>query len=73
MAGGCAEVGACLAGAVEAERDGAGRGAAARDGAAAGDGRRAYVEADLADGRGEAARRPPLGREDLLPIFCAEG
>lgn len=34
----------------------------------AGADRRVVVEAERAGARGGAARRPPLGRDDLLPI-----
>lgn len=66
VAGGGAGVDFCFAGAVDAEREAAGRDEAERAGAGAE--RRAEVDADRAGGRGDAARRPPLGREDLLPI-----
>lgn len=37
-------------------------------GGGAGVDRRAAVEAERAGARGDAARRPPLGRDDLLPM-----
>lgn len=76
MAGGGAAAFFWFAGALDALCVGGARvvagGGAGRDGDGAG--RRVAVEAEREGGRVGAARRPPLGREDLLPmLICDRG
>lgn len=67
VAGGEAGLDFCFAGAVDADREAADREDAERVGTGAE--RRADVDADRARGRGDAERRPPPIREDLLPML----